>query len=100
MTTFLCNLISQELEKLAKKLKKEKVNVDVVNFGEISPNTDKLSAFVTALNGKEGQTSYLVTVPPGPTLSDSIRDSPIVKVWFSILQYQLFCPHAMLWTEL
>jgi len=69
----------KELEKLAKKLKKEKVNVDVVNFGEISPNTDKLSAFVTALNGKEGQTSYLVTVPPGPTLSDSIRDSPIVK---------------------
>ena len=63
--------------------------MDVVNFGEISPNTDKLSAFVTALNGKEGQTSYLVTVPPGPTLSDSIRDSPIVKVWFSILQYRV-----------
>jgi len=69
----------KDLEKLAKKLKKEKVNVDVVNFGEISPNTDKLSAFVTALNGKEGQTSYLVTVPPGPTLSESIRDSPIVQ---------------------
>jgi len=69
----------KDLEKLAKKLKKEKVNVDVVNFGEISPNTDKLSAFITALNGKEGQTSYLVTVPPGPTLSESIRDSPIVQ---------------------
>ena len=68
---------------MAKKLKKEKVNVDVVNFGEISPNTDKLSAFVTALNGKEGQTSYLVTVPPGPTLSESIRDSPIVQVSIS-----------------
>ena len=67
---------------MAKKLKKEKVKVDVVNFGEISANTDKLAAFITTLNGKEEATSSLVTVPPGtgPTLSESIKESPIIKV--------------------
>jgi len=71
----------KDLEKLAKKLKKEKVKVDVVNFGEISANTDKLAAFITTLNGKEEATSSLVTVPPGtgPTLSESIKESPIIK---------------------
>jgi len=71
----------KDLEKLAKKLKKEKVKVDVVNFGEISSNTDKLTAFITTLNGKEEATSCLVTVPPGtgPTLSESIKESPIIK---------------------
>jgi len=71
----------KDLEKLAKKLKKEKVKVDVVNFGEISDNTDKLTTFITTLNGKEDATSSLVTVPPGtgPTLSESIKESPIIK---------------------
>ncbi|CAG2176312.1 unnamed protein product, partial [Oppiella nova] len=55
----------KELIKLAKRLKKEKVNVDVVNFGEEQVNTDKLTAFIKAL---EGTASHLVTVPPGPHL--------------------------------
>jgi len=71
----------KDLEKLAKKLKKEKVNVDVVNFGEDSSNTEKLNVFVTTLNGKEGQTSHLITVPPGTgtALSDVLFSSPIVR---------------------
>lgn len=66
----------KELIKLAKRLKKEKVNVDVVNFGEEAVNTDKLSAFIKAL---EGTASHLVTVPPGPHLSDALISSPVIQ---------------------
>ncbi|XP_078288079.1 26S proteasome non-ATPase regulatory subunit 4a isoform X2 [Rhinoraja longicauda] len=73
----------KDLIKLAKRLKKEKVNVDIVNFGEEhSPlkeaNTDKLTAFINALNGKDGTGSHLVTVPPGPSLADALISSPIL----------------------
>ena len=44
----------KDLQRLAKKLKKEKVNVDIVNFGETEENTEKLTNFVSTLNGKEG----------------------------------------------
>lgn len=107
---------------MAKRLKKEKVNVDVINFGEevfshksytqITPthtqpmdypvcccclchcldclntliishpfqemNTEKLTAFINTLNGKEGAGSHLVTVPPGPSLADALLSSPIL----------------------
>lgn len=70
----------KDLEKLAKKLKKEKVSVDIVNFGEDSTNTEKLNLFVSTLNGKgEGGQSHLVTVPPGPVLSDVIVSSPVIQ---------------------
>lgn len=68
----------KELVKLAKKLRKEKVNVDVVNFGEEAVNTDKLTAFVSALNGSDGTSSHLVTVPAGPLLSDTLISSAII----------------------
>ncbi|XP_064602162.1 26S proteasome non-ATPase regulatory subunit 4-like [Liolophura sinensis] len=68
----------KELVKLAKKLKKEKVNVDVVNFGEEGVNTDKLTTFINTINGKEGTSSNLVTVSPGPMLSDALLSSPVV----------------------
>lgn len=95
--------------KLAKRLKKEKVNVDIINFGEevsgggrgpwaggwlrCGPcqagsrvlralpqevNTEKLTAFVNTLNGKDGTGSHLVTVPPGPSLADALISSPIL----------------------
>jgi len=68
-----------QLVKLAKRLKKEKVNVDVVNFGEDALNSDKLASFVNTINGKEGSGSHLVTVPPGPHLSDALLTSPIIQ---------------------
>ncbi|XP_074640507.1 26S proteasome non-ATPase regulatory subunit 4-like [Tubulanus polymorphus] len=68
----------KELIKLAKRLKKEKVNVDVINFGEETVNTDKLTTFINTINGKDGTSSHLVTVPPGPLLSDALISSPIV----------------------
>uniref|UniRef100_A0A2I3GU66 VWFA domain-containing protein n=1 Tax=Nomascus leucogenys TaxID=61853 RepID=A0A2I3GU66_NOMLE len=45
----------------------EKVNVDIINFGEEEVNTEKLTAFVNTLNGKDGTGSHLVTVPSGLT---------------------------------
>ncbi|VEN46270.1 unnamed protein product [Callosobruchus maculatus] len=69
----------KELVKLAKKLKKEKVNVDIISFGEDSINSDVLTTFVSTLNGKDGTSSHLVTVPPGPHLSDALISSPIIQ---------------------
>jgi len=69
----------KELVKLAKRLKKEKVNVDVVSFGEEMSNNELLTAFVNALNGKDGAGSHLVSVPPGPHLSDALISSPVIQ---------------------
>jgi len=69
----------KEIIKLAKKLKKEKVNIDIVNFGEDEANADVLNKFITTINGKEGTGSHLVTIPPGPHLSDALVSSPIVQ---------------------
>jgi len=69
----------KEVIKLAKKLKKEKVNIDIVNFGEDDSNADILNKFITTINGKEGTGSHLVTIPPGPHLSDALVSSPILQ---------------------
>lgn len=69
----------KDLVKLAKKLKKEKVNIDIVNFGEDTANSDKLTVFINTLNGKDGNLCHLVTVPPGPLLSDALISSPILQ---------------------
>ena len=41
-------------------------------------NTEKLTTFINTLNGKEGTGSHLVTVPPGPSLADTLLSSPIL----------------------
>lgn len=41
-------------------------------------NTEKLTAFINCLNGKEGTGSHLITVPPGPSLADALLSSPIL----------------------
>jgi len=70
---------SKELVKVAKRLKKEKVNVDLINFGEEQTNTEKLTEFINTINGREGTGSHLVTVPPGPhLLSDILLNSPVI----------------------
>jgi len=68
----------KELVRLARRLKKEKVNVDVINFGEEEANEARLAAFVDAVNGKDGVGSHLVTVPAGSMLHDSLMSSAIV----------------------
>ena len=69
----------KELVKVAKKLKKEKVNVDVVSFGEDEINKDLLQKFIETVNGRDGSGSHLVTIPVGPHLSDALVSSPIVQ---------------------
>ena len=57
MCTSGCNqpfLYPLQLERLAKRLKKEKVNVDVVIFGEQEFNEEVLTPFINIINGKEG----------------------------------------------
>lgn len=72
----------KEMVKLAKRLKKEKVNVDVVSFGEDSDNNSLLTAFVNTLNGKENTSggSHLVAVPAGGcvVLSEALMSSPLI----------------------
>lgn len=67
----------KELEKLAKKMKKNNVAVDVINFGEEAANTAKLEKFSAAVNNHDN--SHLVTVPVGPRLLyEVIATSPIL----------------------
>ena len=70
----------KELIKVAKKLKKEKVSVDVVSFGEVDENAELLKKFVETVNGRDGTGSHLVTIPPGPHLSDALISSAIIQV--------------------
>lgn len=66
------------LVKLAKKMKKNNTNVDLIAFGDLTDDTlDKLRAFNEAVKGGDG--SHLEIVQPGANLlSDSIVASPIL----------------------
>lgn len=70
--------VQDMLVKIAKKLKKNNVAVDIVSFGHESDNEEKLTAFHGAVNSNDN--SHLVTVPPGPVLSDVLIGSPIFQV--------------------
>lgn len=66
------------LVRLAKKMKKNNVAVDIINFGEEAENTAKLEAFINNVNN--GDNSHIVTIPPGPhILSDMLVSSPIIS---------------------
>jgi len=65
------------LTKLAKKMKKNNVAIDIINFGEESENTTKLEAFINAVNS--GDNCHLITIPPGPhILSDMLFSTSII----------------------
>jgi 26S proteasome regulatory subunit N10 len=67
----------KSLVKLAKKLKKNNVAVDVVSFGEWEDNDAKLKSFVENVNS--GDNSHLLTVPIGPRIiSDVIISSSML----------------------
>ncbi|KAL2907124.1 26S proteasome non-ATPase regulatory subunit 4-like protein [Bienertia sinuspersici] len=65
------------LETIGKKLKKNSVALDVVDFGEDEEGkSEKLEALVAAVNNNE--TSHIVHVPPGSNaLSDVLISTPI-----------------------
>eukprot|EP01097_Dermamoeba_algensis_P004608 TRINITY_DN2988_c0_g1_i1.p1 TRINITY_DN2988_c0_g1~~TRINITY_DN2988_c0_g1_i1.p1 ORF type:complete len:496 (-),score=170.79 TRINITY_DN2988_c0_g1_i1:200-1525(-) len=68
-----------ELVKLGKRMKKNNIALDIINFGEIEENRDKLEAFVKAVDN-DGN-SHIISVPAGPQiiLSDVLRQSPIIS---------------------
>ena len=67
----------KDLEKLAKKMKKNNVAIDIINFGEESVNTSKLEKFNSIINNHDN--SHLVSIPPGPRLLyEVIATSPIL----------------------
>ncbi|KAI5635447.1 von willebrand factor type A domain-containing protein [Phthorimaea operculella] len=76
------NTDEKELIKLAKRLKKEKVNVDIVSFGEDAENNPLLTTFINTMNGKDATTggSHLVSVPAGGcvVLSEALITSPLI----------------------
>ena len=86
-TDFICNVFvplttynydsQDKLVRIAKKLKKNNVAVDIVNFGSDEENEAKLVAFQDAVNS--GDNSHLVTVPRGTVLSDMLFGTPIFQ---------------------
>ncbi|GMI86355.1 MULTIUBIQUITIN CHAIN BINDING PROTEIN 1, regulatory particle non-ATPase 10 [Hibiscus trionum] len=65
------------LEMIGKKLKKNSVALDIVNFGDDDEGkTEKLEALLAAVNNND--TSHIVHVPAGPNaLSDVLISTPI-----------------------
>ncbi|CAL9089031.1 unnamed protein product, partial [Musa textilis] len=65
------------LEAIGRKLKKNSVALDVVDFGESDDGKpEKLEALVAAVNNNDN--SHIVHVPPGPSaLSDVLISTPI-----------------------
>lgn len=70
---------TKDVEKLAKRLKKNGINVDIIAFGDLDPEvTEKLNTFHENIKGS-GDGSHLAIIPPGPNLlSDSIVSTPIL----------------------
>lgn len=81
---FTCSPLSDDTEsqtslvKLAKRMKKNNVSIDIIALGELGDETtSKLQAFNEAVKGGDG--SHLEVVHPGPNLlSDIVVASPIL----------------------
>jgi len=69
----------EEIVSVAEQLKKHRVAVDLISFGETEFNEKKLEAFFNSVNG-DGR-SNLVRVPTGlgMSLSDFLRTTPILS---------------------
>ena len=64
-----------ELTGVGKKLRKCNVAVDIVSFGNIEENAEKLEVFIGAVN--KNNNSNLVTVRPGAVIADVLLSTPI-----------------------
>ena len=64
-----------ELTAVGKKLRKCNVAVDVVSFGDVETNREKLEAFMASVN--KNNNSNLVVVEPGANLSDVLCGTAI-----------------------
>ncbi|XP_057668420.1 26S proteasome non-ATPase regulatory subunit 4-like [Diorhabda carinulata] len=68
-----------KLLQLAKQLKKEKVTVDIISFGEDKVNNDTLNEFISTLNGKDGTNNHLITIAEGRNISDTLLTTPLLE---------------------
>jgi 26S proteasome regulatory subunit N10 len=68
----------KDLERLAKKMKKNNIAVDFINFGEDSLNTAKLERFVSIVNSHDN--SHILTLPADDNrlLYEAVGSSEIV----------------------
>lgn len=78
---FTCSALPEDeksLVKLAKRMKKNNINVDIIAFGDLAPeNVKKLEAFNENVKGGDG--SHLAIIPPSSNLlSDAIVTTPII----------------------
>lgn len=82
IVVFVCSPVKDDkndLLKLAKKLKKNSISVDIINFGEADSNAQILEEFIETVNNSQEESSHLVTVTPGPRLLyEHIASSPII----------------------
>ncbi|KAL9047266.1 MAG: hypothetical protein Q9214_000119 [Letrouitia sp. 1 TL-2023] len=79
---FTCSPITEsekDLVKLAKRMKKNNINIDFIAFGDLEPeSTKKLEVFNENIKGGDG--SHLAVIPPGPSLlSDHLVTTPILN---------------------
>lgn len=69
------------LEMIGKKLKKNNVAVDIVNFGEEDEGkNEKLEALLNAVNNND--TSHMVQVPSGPNALSDVLIRLVVQIYF------------------
>ena len=62
---------------VAKKLKKNNVAIDVISYGNVDENKDKLTQFITTVNNNEN--SHLMTVELGYMIIDALFSSSILN---------------------
>ncbi|CCH58843.1 hypothetical protein TBLA_0A10650 [Henningerozyma blattae CBS 6284] len=83
---FICSPIQEQeadnLTKLAKKLKKNNIAVDLINFGETEKNTEILENFIQIVNNPNEEASHLLSIPRelanSKLLYEHIASSPII----------------------
>lgn len=95
---FNCSPVEEDeknLVKLAKKMKKTNISIDIVAFGELSDDTlKKLRAFNENSQSAEG--SHLAEVQPsGNLLSDSLVTTPILGGTAALAAQVLAMPAVM-----
>jgi 26S proteasome regulatory subunit N10 len=78
---FSCSALAEDeksIIKLAKRMKKNNICIDVIAFGDLGDDTiKKLQSFNDNIKGGDG--SHLEIIPPGPNLlSDAILATPIL----------------------
>lgn len=85
---FICSPINDnidDLNKLAKKLKKNNIAIDIINFGETNSNTSILEPFIQLVNNESlsnDEQSHLLTIDSTTSSSkllyEQIASSPII----------------------